>query len=95
MEKTIQAIALASLCCPSHVVPSDPNSSSCLNIVSRIQTGTNLFRQGVLPGPDLLMKVLQGSLPPDEAKREWKAVEKELRAYSRLCVPARSMHCGV
>ncbi|MEC8877901.1 MAG: hypothetical protein VX554_01825, partial [Candidatus Thermoplasmatota archaeon] len=41
----------------------------------------HLFRQGVLPGPDLLLQVLQGRLPPEDAKKAWKAVEKEPRAY--------------
>jgi hypothetical protein len=36
-----------------------------------------LFRQGDLPGPRLLMNALQGKLTPQELKKEWKAVEKE------------------
>ena len=56
-------------------------------IKSRVKTGSNLllaqaysphlFRQGVLPGPDLLMRVLEGSLPPEDAKKAWKAREGE------------------
>ena len=34
-----------------------------------------LFRQGALPGPDLLMKVLRGTMTTAEAKQAWKEVE--------------------
>ena len=37
----------------------------------------HLFSQGVLTGPDLLLRVLQGSLAPEDAKKAWKAVDKE------------------
>ena len=36
----------------------------------------HLFRQGVLHGPDLLMKVLQGQLSQEEAKKAWKEAGK-------------------
>ncbi len=36
-----------------------------------------LFRQGDLPGPRLLMEALRGNATPQELKKEWKAVEKE------------------
>ena len=35
----------------------------------------HLFRQGVLPGPDLLMKVLRDEITPADAKRLWKEDE--------------------
>jgi len=36
-----------------------------------------LFRQGVLPGPHLLLQVLQGTLSTAEAKKVWKKHEKD------------------
>ena len=40
----------------------------------------HLFRQGALPGPDLLMKVLRGTMTSAEAKQAWKAVENAQQA---------------
>ena len=37
----------------------------------------HLFRQGVLPGPDLLQKVLTRRMKPEDAKQAWKQVEQE------------------
>ena len=39
----------------------------------------HLFRQGELPGPTILMKVLRQQLSTAEAKKEWKAVEKNAK----------------
>ena len=36
-----------------------------------------LFRQGVQPGPHLLLQILQGSLTPEAAKAEWATFTKE------------------
>ena len=36
----------------------------------------NLFQLGVLPGPDLLMKVLTDRMTPKEAEREWQKIVK-------------------
>jgi hypothetical protein len=40
----------------------------------------HLFRQGVLPGPHLLMQVLQNEITPEEAKKAWKKAEKASKA---------------
>ena len=37
----------------------------------------HLFRQGVLPGPDLLHKVLTRRIEPEDAQQAWQQVEKE------------------
>jgi len=37
----------------------------------------HLFRQGVLPGPHLLMEVLQKKMTPKEAQKAWKEDEKK------------------
>jgi hypothetical protein len=59
-----------------------------------------LFRQGVLPGPDLLLKVLRGDISTKEATKKWIEIEKEKEAStrtdehkdwtSRLLVPCRA-----
>ena len=36
----------------------------------------HLFRQGVLPGPQLLLDVLTGKVTQEEAKKKWKQIEK-------------------
>ena len=37
----------------------------------------HLFRQGVLPGPHLLMEVLQKKMTPKDAQKAWKEDEKK------------------
>eukprot|EP00959_Pyramimonas_sp_CCMP1952_P382952 8024260-Pyramimonas_sp.AAC.1 len=56
-----------------------------------------LLRQGVQPGPHLLLQVLRGDITPKEAKERWKmheAAEKELEGagsqwQDRIRVPCR------
>ena len=37
----------------------------------------HLLRQGVLPGPDLLHKVLTRRIEPEDAQQAWQQVEKQ------------------
>ena len=43
-----------------------------------------LFRQGVLPGPDLLMKVLRSEITQADAKRLWKEDEDSQEKQSKV-----------
>ena len=62
-------------------------ASKAYIIKSRVRDGAGLllvqpyspelFRQGDLPGPRLLMEALRGEVTQKELKQKWKAVEKE------------------
>eukprot|EP00973_Karenia_brevis_P073386 10194957-Karenia_brevis.AAC.1 len=58
-----------------------------------------LFMQGALPGPDLLLKTLQGQLSYHEVRQAWKDCERKQHEESsekknwneRIMIPCR--HC--
>ena len=90
-----------------HHIPNLDNALRAYIIKSRVRHHDNLllaqpyspmlFRQGVQPGPHLLLQVLRGDLLPKEAKKDWKefnATREDARApqttwMQRLTIPCR------